>query len=124
MLFKPAVQPGAFAAGAIWSIFERFRGSGWFSIVGGCSTGALIAPLASLMAADEPMASNARKTTIYFYSHLKTSDVLTRKNIIGLIQEHNSLNRYTPLKKLIHRIFIPETFQWLQGPEAPLEASE
>lgn len=110
---------GAFAVGAIWSLFERFRDTGWFSIIGGSSTGALIAPLASLLAAPEPMASNARKTMVYFYSHLKTSGVLVRKNIIGLIQEQNCLNHYTPLKNLIYRIFIPECFEWLRSKEAP-----
>jgi NTE family protein len=110
---------GAFAVGAIWSLYERFRKNGWFSIVGGCSTGALIAPMASLLGAEEPMASNARKTMVYFYSHLKTHDVLVRKNIIGLIQEQNSINRYTPLKKIIQRIFTPETYTWLQSEQAP-----
>lgn len=110
---------GAFAVGAIWSLFDRFRSSGWFSIIGGSSTGALIAPLASLLAADEPMASDARKTMVYFYSHLKTADVLTRKNIIGLLHEQNSLNRYTPLKKLIDRIFLPTCYQWLCSDQAP-----
>ena len=110
---------GAFAVGAIWSLYDRFRDTGWFSIVGGSSTGALIAPLASLLAAPEPMASNARKTMVYFYSHLKTHDVLVRKNIFGLLLEQNSLNHYTPLKNLIERIFIPECFQWLRTEDAP-----
>jgi predicted acylesterase/phospholipase RssA len=35
---------GAFAVGAVRYIFRRHRETGWFSIVGGCSTGALMAP--------------------------------------------------------------------------------
>ncbi len=110
---------GAFAVGAIWSLFERFRNSGWFSIIGGSSTGALITPLAGLLGAPEPMASNARKTMVYFYSHLKTADVLARKNIIGLVAEQGSLNRYTPLKELIKRLFLPECYEWLRSDAAP-----
>ena len=110
---------GAFAVGAIWSLYNRFIGDGWFSIVGGCSTGALIAPLAALLGAPEPMGSNALKTMVYFYTHLKTHDVLTKKNIIGLLHEQNCLNRYTPLKKRIHALFIPECFEWLKSSDAP-----
>ena len=109
---------GAFAVGAIKSIYKRFRGTGWFSIVGGCSTGALIAPLAALLAAPEPMATNAFKTMLYFYSHTTTSSVL-EKNILGLIQRQHAINRSAPLKNLIHRLFIPECFEWLRSKEAP-----
>ena len=109
---------GSFAVGAIKSIYNRFRDGGWFDIIGGCSTGALIAPLAALLAAPKPMSTNALKTMLYFYSHVTTSSVL-EKNIFGIFQRHHSLNRSSPLNNLIHRIFIPECFDWLRSAEAP-----
>ncbi len=110
---------GAFAVGAIKSIYERFRSQGWFSIVGGSSTGAMIAPLAALLAAPEPMASNAFTTMRYFYSHITTSSVLERKSIVGILQHQNSFNRSTPMRKLLNRLFIQKCFDWLRSEEAP-----
>ncbi len=110
---------GAFAVGAVKSIYKRYRRAGWFSIVGGSSTGAIIAPLAALLGAGEPMAGNAFRTMLYFYSHVTTASVLERKNLFGILQHQNSLNRLTPLEQLIRRVFIPECFEWLRTEEAP-----
>jgi NTE family protein len=110
---------GAFAVGAVKSVYKRYRNEGWFAIVGGSSTGAIIAPLAALLGAPEPMASNAYKTMLYFYSHVTTHSVLERKNLFGILHNQSSFNRLAPLEKLIHRVFIPECFEWLQSDDAP-----
>ena len=53
---------GAFATGVIKQIFKEYRSSGWFSIIGGCSTGAPITPLAGLLGAPSEVAEEADGT--------------------------------------------------------------
>ena len=53
---------GAFAVGVVKHLFLAYRETGWFAITGGTSTGALIAPMAALMAAPDPMGSEALHT--------------------------------------------------------------
>jgi NTE family protein len=110
---------GAFAVGVVKYLFDTYRSDGWFSLVGGVSTGALIAPMAALMAGPEEMARDAYETLIYFYTHVSTKDVLQPKGVVGLVQRQDSLNRTAPLRRLIRHLFYPECFEWLQRPEAP-----
>jgi NTE family protein len=110
---------GAFAVGVIRSLFERYRRDGWFSIVGGSSTGALITPLVGLMGAPEPLASEALRTLLYEYTHVETTDLLAKKNLFEFIKRSDCLNRTAPLRGRISRVFKPEWFTWLRRPEAP-----
>jgi len=110
---------GAFAVGVVKHLFLTYRSTGWFFVVGGTSTGALISPLAALMAAPDPMGSQALDTLAHFYTNVSTSDILEKQNIFELIQRQDCLNESDPLNDLIHRNLPPEWFQWLQTPEAP-----
>lgn len=109
---------GAFAVGVIKRIYEVYRDTGWFTITGGSSTGALISPMAALMAAPDPMGSQALETLVHMYTNVSTSDILEKQNIFELIGRQDCLNESDPLNDLIHRQFRPEWFDWLQGPEA------
>ncbi len=110
---------GAFAVGVIKRIYEEYRNTGWFTITGGSSTGALISPMAALMAAPDPMGSQALETLVHMYTNVSTSDILEKHNIFELIGRQDCLNESDPLNDLIHRQFRPEWFDWLRGPEAP-----
>ena len=70
---------GAFAVGVVKYLYSTFRDTGWFSITGGTSTGALISPMAALMAAPEPMGSNALDTLVEMYTTVFTRDILRKR---------------------------------------------
>lgn len=111
---------GAFAVGAIRSIYRRFRSTGWFSIVGGSSTGAMIAPLAALLGGPPDIASSALDLLIEGYTSMKTSDILERNRFAALVRHRNSLAATEPLRKFIRTHMTQERFDWLQSDEAPL----
>lgn len=110
---------GAFAVGVIMELFERYRRDGWFSVIGGSSTGALITPLAGLMGAPEPLASGALRTLLHEYTHVRTTDVLDRSSLLEFVRRSDCLNRSDPLRRRVRRIFTAECFEWLRRPEAP-----
>ncbi len=110
---------GAFAVGIIRYLYRTHRESGWFSIVGGTSTGALIAPLAALLAAPAPMAGDALENLVELYSNVHTSDILKKKRFFTLLLRPDSLFRNNPLRGLLSLHFRMEWFEWLQKPESP-----
>jgi predicted acylesterase/phospholipase RssA len=63
---------GAFAVGVVKHLFLAYRETGWFAITGGTSTGALISPIAALMAAPDPMGSEALHTLERMYTTVST----------------------------------------------------
>lgn len=110
---------GAFAAGVIRDLHERFRDTGWFSIAGGTSVGSLIAPLASVMGAPGRMGQAALETLVDLFSSLRTEDILHRRRMHQLLRHQDSLHETDPLNRLLRRRFEPEWFEWLQSEEAP-----
>jgi NTE family protein len=110
---------GAFAAGVIRHIYREYRGTGWFSIVGGCSTGALITPLAGLLGAPREIAEEAMHRLIEQYTAVSTEDILERISIVEFIKRQNCLNRSTPLRKRVNEVFRPECFEWLKREDMP-----
>ncbi len=110
---------GAFAVGVVKHIYKKYRDTGWFNITGGSSTGSLISPMAALMAAPDPMGSEAMDTLEHIYTHVSTSDILEKQNIFELIGRQDCLNESDPLNDLLHRLFRPKWFKWLQRREAP-----
>ena len=110
---------GAFAVGVIRHMYKTYRDTGWFNITGGSSTGALISPMAALLAAPDPMGSEALDTLEHIYTHVSTSDILEKQNIFELIGRQDCLNESDPLNDLIHRLLRPEWFKWLKRREAP-----
>ena len=110
---------GAFAAGVIRQIFRQYRSQGWFSIIGGCSTGALITPLTGLLAAPSEIAEEALRQLINQYSTVNTADILEKNSVIDFIKRQNCLNRSTPLRKRVNEVFRPECFDWLQREDMP-----
>jgi predicted acylesterase/phospholipase RssA len=110
---------GAFAAGILKHLFLTYRKTGWFAITGGTSTGALICPIAALMAAPDPMGSQAFQSLVDMYTTLTTSDILDKQNVFELIRRQDALYESDPLNDLIHQQLSQERFDWLQSPEAP-----
>jgi predicted acylesterase/phospholipase RssA len=110
---------GAFAVGVIRRIFKEYRGRGWFSIVGGCSTGALIAPLAGLLGGPEEVAEEAMQQLTSQYSTVSTTDILEKNSVIEFIKKQNCLNKSTPLRKRVNEVFRPECFRLLQREDMP-----
>jgi predicted acylesterase/phospholipase RssA len=110
---------GAFAAGVIRQIFRDYRGKGWFSIIGGCSTGALITPLAGLLGAPGEVAEEALQELINQYSTVTTADILEKNSVIEFIKRQNCLNSSAPLRKRVNEVFRPECFEWLQREDMP-----
>ena len=111
---------GAFAVGVITNLHERFRDSGWFSIVGGSSAGALVAPFAALLGADRSVARQARETMISVATRICTDDILQRRGPLGLLRRADGLNDTKPLCRLLERSLDPAWFAWLQSPAAPV----
>lgn len=109
---------GAFAVGVIKHL-GTFRNTGWFDIVGGTSTGALISPMAALIAAPNPMGKEAWETLEYLYTNVSTKDILEGHGILEWFRRLDCLNESDPLNELLHRKFRPEWFDWLQTPQAP-----
>jgi NTE family protein len=111
---------GAFAVGVINWIYDKHRNNGWFDIVGGTSTGALISPMAALMGhKDKSIREEVKKTLEHIYSSVHTKDILDKENIFQLIFRMHSLYQSDRLKKLIQSKLRSEWFEWLQGKEAP-----
>lgn len=110
---------GAFAVGVLKYLFNNYRKDGWFAIIGGTSTGALIAPLAALMGGPEQMAKEAMATLEDIYTSVSTTDILERQGVFELLNRQDCLYESDPLNGLIHRHLRPEWFAWLKGPEAP-----
>ncbi|UCF96871.1 MAG: patatin-like phospholipase family protein [Spirochaetaceae bacterium] len=110
---------GAFATGVIRHIFETYRGTGWFSIIGGCSTGALITPLAGLLAAPPEIAEEAMEQLIAQYSMVTTADILEKKSVIEFVKRQECLNKSAPLRKRVQEVFRPECFEWLKRADMP-----
>ncbi len=111
---------GAFAVGAVRHIYRAYRESGWFSIVGGTSTGALIAPFAALLGAQSlKTAQEAMETLVRQYSEVKTADILERKNVIDFVKMQDCLYKSTPLRKRIDDTFRNEMFDLLKQDGMP-----
>jgi len=110
---------GAFAVGVVKHLYFTYRSTGWFNIIGGSSTGALISPFVASMAAPEPIGSKAFERLEYMYTHVKTRDILKKQNIFELLINKNCLNKTDPLNKLLHQEIRQEWFDWLSTPEAP-----
>lgn len=110
---------GAFAVGVIKRIYERYRDSGWFSIVGGSSTGALIASAAAVLGGPDRLAREALETLVECYTERRTSDILRRNGILGYLHRPNYLNGSAPLRKLLYEKMRQEWFDWLQSDSAP-----
>lgn len=110
---------GAFAAGVIRDVYERFRDTGWFSIVGGTSVGSLIAPLASTMGAPGRMGREALETLVDLFTNVRTEDILRRRRMHQVLRHQDSLHETDPLNRLLRRRFEPEWFEWLQSNESP-----
>ncbi len=110
---------GAFAVGAIANLHARFADSGWFSIVGGSSAGALIAPFAALLGAPEPVASQALDTLVSFTTRVSTADLLGRRGPLGLLRRRDSLNETEGLQAVLSEALRPEWFRWLASADAP-----
>lgn len=110
---------GAFSVGVIKYLFDEYRKTGWFSIVGGASSGALVAPLAALMGAPEPMGREVLDTLVCTYTQVSTSDILNKWNVFGVPLRLDCLNTSAPLNALLHQQLRPEWFEWLQEPKTP-----
>lgn len=111
---------GAFAVGVVKYLFNRYRETGWFNIIGGTSAGALIAPLAALLGAPRPMSLEVLDTLIDIYRTVKTSDILKERIVLDLIVGGlDCLNRSNPLNDLLQSRFRSEWFEWLKGSNAP-----
>lgn len=110
---------GAFAAGVVDDLFVRYRESGWFGIVGGVSTGALIAPLAALMGGPPRIAREARSALQTAYTTVTTEDILERRRLVEAIIRRDSFSESDPLYELVDETLRPEWFEWLATDEAP-----
>ena len=110
---------GAFAAGVIRDLYNRFRSEGWFSIVGGCSTGALMTPLVGLLGGQPEIAEAAMEQLIAQYSEVSTSDILEKKSILDFIRHQECLNNSSPLRARVNEVFRPEWFEQLQRRDMP-----
>lgn len=99
---------GAFAVGVIKNLFEKYRSTGWFHIVGGTSTGALIAPMAALMAHSGPLQHAALATLEQIYTTVRTPDILRKRRIIEFLWRQDCLNDSKPLRELLNDMFKPE----------------
>lgn len=109
---------GAFAAGVVKYIYEAYRDNGWFEIIGGTSTGALITPLAGLL--KEPsLAESALETLIKCYTTVHTKDILNKRCILTLLFKPDALYGTKPLCKIINNNLTPERFAYLQSDDAP-----
>jgi predicted acylesterase/phospholipase RssA len=110
---------GAFAAGVIRQIFRQFRSEGWFSIIGGCSTGALITPLAGVLGGPSEIAEEALQQLIRQYSTVTTADVLEKNSVIEFLKRQNCLNSSSPLRKRVNDVLRQEWFELLQREDMP-----
>lgn len=109
---------GAFAVGVVRRLHERFRTGGWFDVVAGTSTGALIAPLAAL-GASPAYGQEAMSRLEEEYTTVTTRDILERQSVLELIGRQDCLYESDPLRERIEAVLSPEWFRWLQSPAAP-----
>jgi predicted acylesterase/phospholipase RssA len=109
---------GAFAVGVVAELYDRQKGD-WFSVIGGSSTGALIAPVAALLGGPKELADRALQTLIRTYTSVSTDDILEKQGLFRIMQHRTCLNASGPLRSLVRANFRREWFEWLQGPEAP-----
>jgi NTE family protein len=109
---------GAFAAGVVKYIYETYKQDGWFEIIGGTSTGALITPLAGVM--KEPsLADSALETLITCYTTVYTKDILKKRCIMSLLFKPDALYGTKPLRTIIKNNLTSERFAYLQSNNAP-----
>lgn len=111
---------GAFAVGVLRDLYDRYRSHGWFSIVGGSSTGALIAPAAAMLAAPGDVAQRAMDALEESYTTIHTTDVLERQTWLALMRRRDALNSSRPLRQMLDDTFPEDWFSWLRTDEAPL----
>ncbi len=107
---------GAFAVGVVKHLYSTYRSTGWFKITCGTSTGALIAPMATLMGAPDPIGSQASDTLVRMYTTVSTSDILRKRHLLEWIYRRDCLNESDPLTRLVRRNLSQEWFEWLQRP--------
>ena len=110
---------GAFAVGVLRHLYTTYRETGWFSITGGTSTGALISPLAALMGGPEDIALEALKVLVDTYSNSTTPQILRKRSVLAWLWRQDCVYTTEPLRELIDSRLRPEWFEWLQGDEAP-----
>lgn len=116
---------GAFAVGVIRRLYERYRSDGWFTIVGGSSTGAIIAPFAALLGVDAvgsdgcPLRDRVLADLVTVYSTVKTTDILSRHGPMASFIRRESLNETDPLKGMLEKYLTPEYFELLRRAETP-----
>jgi NTE family protein len=109
---------GAFAAGIVKYLYSAYGRDGWFDIIGGTSTGALITPLAALL--KEPsLAAAAMETLERLYTTVTTRDILDKRSIFTLLFKPDALNGTAPLASIIETHLTPQRFQYLRSLEAP-----
>lgn len=110
---------GAFAVGVIKYLYDQYSQDNWFSIVGGTSTGALIAPMAALISQPDPIRKEAMDTLVHLYSNVTTSDILEKQGITELLVRQDCLYESDPLHTLIHQHFPDDWFNRLKQAAAP-----
>ena len=110
---------GAFAAGVIKYLYNQYRKTGWFSIIGGSSVGALISPFAALMGAHRKIGDEALSTMIETFTSITTDDVLEKRHFIKRIRRSGYLNESDPMEELIESRLKPEWYEWLESKKAP-----
>jgi NTE family protein len=109
---------GAFAVGVVKYVYEAYHTDGWFEIIGGTSTGALITPLAAVL--KEPsLAPAAMEDLVKSYTTIHTKDILQARCILTLLIKQDAFYGTGPLQKIIHNNLTPERFSYLQSPSAP-----
>ncbi len=111
---------GAFAVGAIRSMYERYRQDGWFSIVGGSSTGGLIAPFAALLGLDIELADKVLEELVETYGNVQTKDIIERHGPIESILKKGSLHETQPLRRIIETALTEERFEILKERSSPI----
>jgi predicted acylesterase/phospholipase RssA len=108
---------GAFAVGAVRRLYERYRDDGWFSIVGGSSTGAIIAPFAALLGTEEAqLRDRVLEDLVTVYSTVRTQDILSRHGPVESLVRRHSLNETDPLEAMLERYLTVEYFDVLRRP--------
>ena len=111
---------GAFAVGVLRDLYDSYRSHGWFSIVGGSSTGALIAPAAAMLAAPGELAQQAMDVLEESYTTISTTDVIERQTWRALVRRRDALNSSKPLRQMLDATFPESWFEWLATEDAPL----
>lgn len=110
---------GAYAVGIIRHLFRQHRDSGWFRIVGGTSTGALIAPMAALMGGPDPLASEALEVLMDAYGNSTTERIVRKRGFLRWFWSRDAVYDTDPLRELVEQKLRPEMFQWLSEERAP-----